>query len=283
MTFWGFVKVKLKIGKNRFSSNAIFPYDDLIFVHSLHQKYRNTFLVLIFNKYVTMNISRFSRLSVKVVRSFSTTTKAPPATGIAILDPTIGLTADQAEIYQLARSFADNELKPFAQEWDEKHEFPLETYKKFGDLGFAGIFVKEEVGGTALSRLDTVNIIEGLATGCVGTTAMLSIHNMCAGMIDKFANDEQRNYWLPKMCKLDVMASYCLTEPGSGSDAGSLSTRAKFDSATNEYVINGGKQFISGAGEFIVCNFSFVNVFNFIFMFFSIIRYVRYLYCYVPN
>jgi alkylation response protein AidB-like acyl-CoA dehydrogenase len=177
-----------------------------------------------------------------------TASKAPPATGVAIIDPTIGLTEDQAEIYRLARNFADNELKPNAGKWDEDHFFPLETYMKFGDLGFAGIFVKEDVGGTALSRVDTVNIIEALSTGCVGTTAMLSIHNMCAGMIDKFGNDEQRHYWLPKMLKLDVKASYCLTEPGSGSDAGSLSTKAKFDAAKNEYVVNGGKQFISGAG-----------------------------------
>jgi isobutyryl-CoA dehydrogenase len=177
------------------------------------------------------------------------------------------LTEDQAEIYQLARNFADNELKPNAGKWDEDHFFPLETYMKFGDLGFAGIFVKEDVGGTALSRVDTVNIIEALSTGCVGTTAMLSIHNMCAGMIDKFGNDEQRHYWLPKMLKLDVKASYCLTEPGSGSDAGSLSTRAKFDSAKNEYVVNGGKQFISGAGTSM--SLSETLVFDFVFLFIS--------------
>ncbi len=188
----------------------------------------------------------FARLSVK--RGFSTATRAPTATGAAIVDPVIGLTDDQAEIYQLARGFADNELKPYASKWDDDHYFPIDTYLKFGELGFAGIMVKEDVGGTALSRLDNVNIIEALATGCVGTTAMLSIHNMCAGMIDKFGNDEQRQHYLPKMCKLELKASYCLTEPGSGSDAGSLSTKAVFDPSTNEYVINGGKQFISGAG-----------------------------------
>lgn len=191
---------------------------------------------------------RFSRASLQIGKRFLSTTKAPPATGVAVIDPTIGLSEEQLEFYNVARAFADNELRPFAAKWDEEHSFPLETYKKFGDLGFAGIFVRDDVGGTGLSRVDTVTIVEALATGCVGTTAMLTIHNMCAGMVDRFGTEEQRQRWLPSMCKLDTMASYCLTEPGSGSDAGSLSTKAKFDPATNEYVINGGKAFISGAG-----------------------------------
>jgi isobutyryl-CoA dehydrogenase len=195
-----------------------------------------------------MMMMRISRVSFQVGKRFLSTTKAPPATGVAVIDPAIGLSEEQLEFYNVARSFADNELRPFAAKWDEEHSFPLETYKKFGDLGFAGIFVRDDVGGTGLSRVDTVAIVEALATGCVGTTAMLTIHNMCAGMVDKFGTEEQRQRWLPSMCKLDTMASYCLTEPGSGSDAGSLSTKAKFDPATNEYVINGGKAFISGAG-----------------------------------
>lgn len=180
--------------------------------------------------------------------SFSTTSTKVVATGLDVINPTIGLTEEQAEFYTLARQFADNELRPHAQKWDEEHDFPVETFKKCADLGFAGISIKDEVGGTGLSRLDNVTIIEALATGCVGTTAMVSIHNMCAGMIDKFGTEEQRSYWLPKMCKLDIKASYCLTEPGSGSDASSLVTKADFDPATNEYVVNGGKAFISGAG-----------------------------------
>lgn len=149
-----------------------------------------------------------------VRRTMATSTKAPPATGVAVIDPIIGLTSDQAEFYQLARTFADEQLRPFAQKWDEDHHFPLDTYKKCADLGFAGIFVRDDVGGTGLSRVDTVTIVEALATGCVGTTAMLTIHNMCAGMIDKFGNEEQRQHYLPKLCKLELMASYCLTEPG---------------------------------------------------------------------
>eukprot|EP01033_Poteriospumella_lacustris_P013955 gene13955-9971_t len=188
------------------------------------------------------------KFSTPAFRVMSTATKAPPATGVAVIDPIIGLTDDQAEFYNLARSFADEQLRPNAQKWDEESHFPLDTYKKFADLGFAGIFVRDDVGGSGLSRLETVTIVEALATGCVGTAAMLTIHNMCAGMIDKFGNEDHRQYYLPKLCKMDLMASYCLTEPGSGSDASSLITNARFDAATNEYVLNGGKAFISGAG-----------------------------------
>jgi len=158
------------------------------------------------------------------------------------------LNEDQQEFYKMARNFADNELRPIAAKNDQESIFPLDVYKKCAELGFAGIFVKDDVGGTALTRQDTVTIVEALATGCVGTTAMLTIHNMCAGMIDKFGTEQQRAERLPKMCTLDTMASYCLTEPGSGSDAGSLSTTAVFDEAAGEYVVNGGKAFISGAG-----------------------------------
>jgi alkylation response protein AidB-like acyl-CoA dehydrogenase len=199
---------------------------------------------------------------------FSFATKSAAATGLEVVDPIIGLTSEQGEFYKLAREFADKELKPFAQKWDEESIFPVDVYKKCADLGFAGIFVKDDVGGTGLTRVDTTVIIEALATGCVGTTAMLTIHNMCAGMIDKFGNEAQRAQFLPGMCKLDLKASYCLTEPGllslvnpegfccsnmvvclgSGSDASSLTTRADLDTSSNEYVVNGGKAFISGAG-----------------------------------
>ena len=167
---------------------------------------------------------------------------------LELVSPTIGLSADQANFYQVAREFADNELRPFASEWDEKSLFPVKTFEKFGEMGFAGIVVRDDLGGSGLSRVDSTIIIEALATGCVGTTAMLTIHNMCAGMIDRFGNAEQRKKWLPALCSLELKASYCLTEPGSGSDAGSLVTKAVFDPKTNEYVLNGGKAFISGAG-----------------------------------
>lgn len=169
--------------------------------------------------------------------------------GIDVINPMIGLNDDQKQFYQLARDFADTELFPNASKWDEESKFPIETFIKFGGLGFGGIFVKDDVGGSNLTRVDNAIIIEGLATGCVGTTAMLTIHNMCAGMIDKFGTEEQRKKWLPGLCSMDIKASYCLTEPGSGSDAASLSTTAILDSKTNEYIVNGGKAFISGAGQ----------------------------------
>jgi alkylation response protein AidB-like acyl-CoA dehydrogenase len=175
-------------------------------------------------------------------------TKVAKLQGIESIAPTIGLTEDQESFYELARGFADNEMRPFAQEWDEKAHFPVDVYEKLAELGFAGIFVGDDVGGSALSRVDTTVIVEALATGCVGTTAMLTIHNMCAGMIDKFGSQEHREQFLPAMCTMDLKASYCLTEPGSGSDASSLTTKAVLDESTNEYVLNGGKAFISGAG-----------------------------------
>jgi isobutyryl-CoA dehydrogenase len=150
----------------------------------------------------------------RFVSSTTTPTVSRSAVGIEIIDPTIGLSEDQIEIYRLARSFADKELRPYANEWDEKEHFPLETYRKLGDLGFSGISIKEDVGGSGLSRLDNSLIMEALATGDISTAGFISIHNMCAGMIDRFGNDEQRQYWIPKMMNLEIMASYCLTEPG---------------------------------------------------------------------
>ena len=188
------------------------------------------------NKIVIENGNRRRNLSSKSI-------------GIDVISPTIGLNDDQTSFYRLARDFADAELFPNASKWDEESKFPLDTYKKFGELGFGGIFVDSNHGGTNLSRFDNVVIIEGLSTGCVGTTAMLTIHNMCAGMIDKFGTVEQKEKWLPGLCSMDIKASYCLTESGSGSDAASLSTTAVLDTKTNEYVVNGGKVFISGAGQ----------------------------------
>lgn len=136
------------------------------------------------------------------------------AKGVEIICPTIGLSEDRAEFYKLARTFADNELRPNAAKWDKESIFAVDTFKKFGELGFGGIFVKEDVGGSALTRADAVSIVEALATGCVGTTAMLTIHNMCASTIDKFGNEEQRQKWLPKLVTMDLLISFCLTEPG---------------------------------------------------------------------
>ncbi|XP_066462713.1 isobutyryl-CoA dehydrogenase, mitochondrial isoform X3 [Eleutherodactylus coqui] len=131
--------------------------------------------------------------------------------------------------------------------WDEKEIFPVETMKKAAQLGFGGIYTRPDVGGSGLSRLDTSIIFEALSTGCVSTTAYMSIHNMCVWMIDTFGNDEQRHRFCPSLCSMEKFASYCLTEPGSGSDAASLLTSAKRDG--DRYILNGSKAFISGGGD----------------------------------
>lgn len=156
------------------------------------------------------------------------------------------LTEDQIAIRDMARAFAREEIAPHALEWDEAHHFPIPTLKAAAALGMAGIYVRDDVGGSALSRLDATLIFEALAEGCPATSAYLSIHNMVAWMIDRFGAPEQRTRWLPKLCAMDIVASYCLTEPGSGSDAAALKTRAVRDG--DHYVLHGEKQFISGAG-----------------------------------
>lgn len=132
-------------------------------------------------------------------------------------------------------------------EWDQQEIFPVETMRQAAELGFGAIYAREEFGGTGLSRLDAVIVFEALSQGCVTTTAYISIHNMCAWMIDEFACDELRAAWLPRLATMERLASYCLTEPGAGSDAASLSTSARRDG--DHYVLNGSKAFISGGGE----------------------------------
>uniref|UniRef100_A0A8C5MXS0 Isobutyryl-CoA dehydrogenase, mitochondrial n=1 Tax=Leptobrachium leishanense TaxID=445787 RepID=A0A8C5MXS0_9ANUR len=159
----------------------------------------------------------------------------------------IGLNEEQKEFQKVAFDFAANEMAPHMAEWDEKEIFPVETMRKAAQLGFGGIYVHPDLGGAGLSRLDTSIIFEALSTGCVSTTAYMSIHNMCVWMIDTFGNDEQRHEFCPPLCSMDRFASYCLTEPGSGSDAASLTTSAKRDG--DNYILNGSKAFISGGGE----------------------------------
>lgn len=156
------------------------------------------------------------------------------------------LTEDQSLIRDMARKFADDRLKPHAAEWDEEKIFPVDAMREAAELGFAGIYTREDVGGSALSRLDAAIIFEELSRGCVATAAFLSIHNMCAWMIDSWGSEEQRQRFLPEMMSMQKIASYCLTEPGAGSDAASLRTRAVRDG--DDYVLNGSKAFISGAG-----------------------------------
>jgi alkylation response protein AidB-like acyl-CoA dehydrogenase len=156
------------------------------------------------------------------------------------------LTEDQRAVEDAARRFAREKLAPHAAEWDEKEIFPVETLREAAALGFAGIYVKSDVGGSEMSRLDAAIIFEELSAGCTSTAAYISIHNMASWMIDRFGNDEQRKRLLPNLATMEKIASYCLTEPGAGSDAANLKTKAVRDG--DHYVLNGSKAFISGAG-----------------------------------
>jgi alkylation response protein AidB-like acyl-CoA dehydrogenase len=157
------------------------------------------------------------------------------------------LTDDQREIQELARRFTADRITPFAAEWDEKHIFPRETIKAAAELGFAAIYVSEESGGINLGRLEAALIMEAMAYGCPATSAFISIHNMASWMIDTFGSAELKGRYLPDLVTMEKMASYCLTEPGSGSDAAALKTTARLEG--DHYIVNGTKQFISGAGE----------------------------------
>jgi alkylation response protein AidB-like acyl-CoA dehydrogenase len=163
------------------------------------------------------------------------------------------LSEEQRAFQATARDFAQAEMMPFARHWDEDEIFPVAALRKAAALGFGGIYVKDDVGGSALDRLDATIIFEELAQGCTSTAAYVSIHNMAAWMIDAFGTADQRRRFLPRLCTMEHFASYCLTEPGSGSDAASLSTRAVRDG--DDYVLSGAKAFISGGGtsDLYVC------------------------------
>uniref|UniRef100_A0A7S2SP81 Isobutyryl-CoA dehydrogenase, mitochondrial n=1 Tax=Mucochytrium quahogii TaxID=96639 RepID=A0A7S2SP81_9STRA len=169
--------------------------------------------------------------------------------GTGVLGNSYGLTEDQVMLQDMADKFAEKELLPFAAEWDENKFFPEETLRKAAEMGLGGVFVSEEFGGSGLGRVDGAVIFESLSRGCTSTTAYLTIHNMCAYILDKFGSDELKGRFLGEMCSLDKFSSYCLTEPGSGSDAASLSTRAELSADGKHYVLNGSKAFISGGGR----------------------------------
>ncbi|VAZ82213.1 acyl-CoA dehydrogenase family protein [Mycobacterium persicum] len=156
------------------------------------------------------------------------------------------LNDDERVITETAAAFAAKRLAPHALEWDASNHFPVDVLREAAELGMAAIYCRDDVGGSGLRRLDGVRIFEQLAIADPVTAAFLSIHNMCAWMIDSFGTDEQRKDWIPRLATMDVIASYCLTEPGAGSDASALSTRAVKQGG--DYVLDGVKQFISGAG-----------------------------------
>jgi len=156
------------------------------------------------------------------------------------------LTDDQRAIEDAARAFAAAELAPHSARWDEEKHFPVDVLRKAAELGFAGLYVGEDVGGSALSRLDASIVFEQLSYGDVSTAAFISIHNMASWMIDRFGSDELRKRYLPRLTTMELIASYALTEPGAGSDAAAMTTSARKDG--DHYVLNGSKAFISGAG-----------------------------------
>ncbi len=157
------------------------------------------------------------------------------------------LTEDQRAFKDMARKFAAEEMAPHAARWDEEKIFPKEVMRRAAKLGFASIYVSEDQGGVGLNRVDAALILEQLAYACPSTAAFLSIHNMCSWMIDHFGTNDLKARLLPKLTSMELIASYCLTEPGSGSDAASLKTKAVKDG--DHYVLNGSKAFISGAGD----------------------------------
>jgi alkylation response protein AidB-like acyl-CoA dehydrogenase len=156
------------------------------------------------------------------------------------------LTEDQRAIQDMARKFTADAITPHAAKWDEDHIFPRDVIKSAAELGFASIYVSEESGGIGLGRLEAALIMEAMAYGCAATSSFISIHNMAAWMIDCFGSAAVKAKFLPDLVGMEKIASYCLTEPGSGSDAAALKTTARLEG--DHYVVNGTKQFISGAG-----------------------------------
>ena len=157
------------------------------------------------------------------------------------------LTDEQRQIQDMAQQFTADAITPHAAEWDEKHIFPKETIQKAAELGFGSIYVSEESGGIGLGRLDAALIMEAMAYGCPSTSAFISIHNMASWMIDRFGDQALKDKYLPSLIPMERIASYCLTEPSSGSDAAALKTKAVRDG--DDYVVSGSKAFISGGGE----------------------------------
>ncbi|MBT1451970.1 acyl-CoA dehydrogenase family protein [Glaciecola sp. XM2] len=156
------------------------------------------------------------------------------------------LNEDQIAFSDTAKQFAEAEMAPFAAKWDQEHHFPVDVIRKAGELGFCSLYTPEEAGGLGLSRLDSSIIFEQLAMGCTTTTAMLTIHNMATWMVATWGTDAIKEQWMEQLVTGEAIASYCLTEPGAGSDAGSLRTSAQRDG--DNYILNGSKVFISGAG-----------------------------------
>jgi alkylation response protein AidB-like acyl-CoA dehydrogenase len=162
------------------------------------------------------------------------------------LTPPFHLSRQQRQIQEMAASFAADRLAPGALQWDRERHLPVEVLREAAELGLGGIYVREDLGGSGLSRLEAALIFEALGRGCPAVAAYLSIHNMATWMVDRFGSEAQRETWLERLCSMEVLGAYCLTESNAGSDAAALETRAQRDG--EDYVLDGAKQFISGAG-----------------------------------
>ena len=156
------------------------------------------------------------------------------------------LTEEQTAIFDMAHAFGQEHIAPFARKWEAEGTIPKELWPMVGELGFGGLYVSEDGGGSGLTRLDATLVFEALSMACPSVAAFLSIHNMCAKMLDSFASDDLKSRIMPDILSLNTVLSYCLTEPGSGSDAAALKTRA--DRSNEGYTLNGSKAFISGGG-----------------------------------
>eukprot|EP01119_Soliformovum_irregulare_P008372 TRINITY_DN21497_c0_g1_i1.p1 TRINITY_DN21497_c0_g1~~TRINITY_DN21497_c0_g1_i1.p1 ORF type:complete len:421 (+),score=110.31 TRINITY_DN21497_c0_g1_i1:30-1292(+) len=165
----------------------------------------------------------------------------------SIPNPNWQLGEDQIALRDMALRFGEEKMEPHAKKWDEEEIFPVDVLKEAASLGFGGIYTREDVGGSGLTRLDAAVVFEALSQFCVSTTAYISIHNMCCGVIDRHASEHLRQKYLPSLTAMDTFASYCLTEPGSGSDAAALLTKAT--KSGDHYILNGSKAFISGGGD----------------------------------
>ncbi|MCA3666808.1 MAG: acyl-CoA dehydrogenase family protein, partial [Methylobacterium sp.] len=157
------------------------------------------------------------------------------------------LSDDDRAVIEMARTFADEKLAPHALEWDEKKHFPIDVLRETAALGMGACYVSEDWGGSGLTRLQTALVFEALSTGCPAVASYLSIHNMVAGLIERFGEEALKAKYMPAMVSMEMLSSYCLTEPGSGSDAAALKTRARREG--DFYIVDGVKQFISGAGS----------------------------------
>lgn len=202
-----------------------------------------------FKRVLSNNITSRSRCFLNSSSTLNNSSSFSTSLTSDVTDPILGLSDDALAYYTTAADFAAKEMAPHAAKWDEEKIFPKDTLRAAASLGFGTMYVSPDFGGSGLGRTEGVPVVEALAAACPSTAAYLTIHNMVAAMIDKFGSTDLKSRYLPKMANLDIFSSYCLTEPGSGSDAASLQTSAVLSADKSFYTLNGSKAFISGGGS----------------------------------